>query len=215
MKSIAAPVAAAGAGKAQDLLLYRILGYWEALLTALIAAALGTYWFLRNRPRGAQETDASRPTAHMPLWKAALWAGRGGLRRLFDKAPAPARLVEARAAPAETTQPSHTARPKVRFPAWAEKLVAKLSVLKSHLRRKSEKNGRSPGRDRRRSEDRADGEGELDFDIGAPSEAERGVDARLGAGRRGSSPPWDFRGGERRGDRRRFEPTRLSHAQEG
>ncbi len=48
LKSIAASVAAAGAGKAQDLLLYRIVDYWEALLTALIAPALGIYWFLRN-----------------------------------------------------------------------------------------------------------------------------------------------------------------------
>ncbi len=75
----------------------------------------------------------------MPFWKAALWAGRGGLRRLFEKAPAPARRIEPRAAPAGTTQPSPTARPKVRFPAWVEKLSAKLFVLKVRLRRKSEK----------------------------------------------------------------------------
>ena len=139
LKSIAAPVSAAGAGNPQDLLLYRFLGYWEAILTALIAAALGTYWFRRNRPRGAQETGASRPTAHMPFWKAALWAARGGLRRLFDKAPARSRLVAASAKPAETARPSPPAQPKARSSAWAQKLVAKLSVLKSRLARKSEK----------------------------------------------------------------------------
>ncbi len=140
LKSIAAPVAAAGAGRAQDLLLYKILGYWEALLTALIAAALGTYWLLRNRPQGAQEADASRVAVQMPLWKGALWAARGGLHRLFDKAPARAPLVEARPE-SKTTRPSLTARQKARFPAWREKLVAKLSVLKSRLSRKSEKDG--------------------------------------------------------------------------
>ena len=139
LKSIAPPVAAAGAGKAQDLLLYRILGYWEALLTALIAAALGTHWFLRNRPQGAQEADASRPVVQMPFWKAALWAARGGLRRLFDRVPAQARLVAARAKPIEKTGPSPTAKPKARFSAWREKLVAKLLALKSRLSRKSER----------------------------------------------------------------------------
>jgi uncharacterized membrane-anchored protein len=140
LKGVAAPVAAAGADRAQDLLLYRILGYWQAILTALIAAALGTYWFLRNRPRGAQEAEASRPAVQMPYWKSVLWAARSGLNRLFDKGPARSRLVEARVDSAEKTRPSPMARPKVRFSVWAETLVAKFSIRKSPLESYNEKN---------------------------------------------------------------------------
>jgi uncharacterized membrane-anchored protein len=133
LKTIAAPVAAAGAGKAQDLLVYKILSYWEAILTALIAAALGVYWFLRNRPKSEEESEASRQAVHMPFWKAALWATRCGLRRLFEKRAPPARVAAARAEPAEKQSPSplSPARLKSALAAWRERLVSILSVLRS------------------------------------------------------------------------------------
>ncbi|HXZ14556.1 MAG TPA: DUF2167 domain-containing protein, partial [Roseiarcus sp.] len=130
LKTIAAPVAAAGAGKAQDLLLYKILSYWEAILTALIAAAFGVYWFLRNRPKAEEESEASRQAVHMPFWKAALWATRSGLRRLFEKGAPPARVVAARAEPAGKQRPSpfSPARPKSGLAAWRERLASILTV---------------------------------------------------------------------------------------
>ncbi len=133
LKNIAAPVAVAGAGKAQALLLYKLLDYWEAMLASLIAIGFGVYWFLRNQAEEEEESEASRHTARMPLWKAALWAGRSGLRSLFERKAAPTRVVEAHAS-AVGNQPNSAqtpARTQVGFAAWQEKLAPVLRLFKS------------------------------------------------------------------------------------
>ena len=133
LKNILAVVAAAGAGKAQTVLLFQIRSYWEAILTALIAAALGVRWFLVNRPKNRQEADASRHAVRPPLWKAALWAARSGLRRLFETKAAPTRVVEARAdtLEKETNAPRTAARLGRSLATWRKSLPWNFRLLKS------------------------------------------------------------------------------------
>ncbi len=124
LKNILALVAAAGAGKAQTLLLSTIISYWEAILTALIAGALGIRWFLASRPQKEQEGDAPRNAIRPPLWKAALWAVRSGLRCLFERRAAPTRFVEARAEKVgnEPNSPPTRARTVGGFAIWRRRL---------------------------------------------------------------------------------------------
>ena len=166
LKTIATPVAAAGAGKAQDLLLYKIVSYWEAILTALIAAALGAYWFFRGRPREQEDSEASRQAVHMPFWKAALWAARRGLRRLIEKRAQPTRAVEARVEPIEKPMRSQftPARSKPGRAAWKEKLVSILSFLRSRASGPSERDAACAAETsaaRESSEDADVGQGKL------------------------------------------------------
>ncbi len=133
LKDIAAPVAAAGAGKSQAPFLYAFLAYWEAILAALIATGLGAYWFLRNQAEGEEESGASRHAARMPLWKAASWAARSCLRSLFERKAAPTRVVDAHAN-ANGIQPNPSqlpARSKVGFAGWQEKLASVLRLIRS------------------------------------------------------------------------------------
>jgi uncharacterized membrane-anchored protein len=128
LKEIAAPVAAAGAGKAQTLLLYTFLSYWEAILVVLVAAVLGVYWFLGNQAEEEEEIGASRHAARMPLRKAASWAARSGLQSLFERKASPTRVVETHSS-AEGNQPNSAqapARSKVGFAAWQKKFVSVL-----------------------------------------------------------------------------------------